>query len=101
MRTTSFPFPTADERHTTAIYWPNGAGETPCTEAYAALADAISALLATTADEQGGVHPSDLSADDYERLCRMEVERDNLALAGHLARPISYDEPSPFAALLA
>lgn len=101
MQTMSFPFPAADARHTAAIYWPNGAGETPCTETYAALASAISALVATTIDEQGGAHPSDLNPDDYERLCRMEVERDNLALAGHIARPIRYDEPNPFLALLA
>lgn len=98
---TRFPFPAADARHTAAIYWPNGDGETPCTETYRALTDAINALIETTKDDQGGAHPSDLSADDYERLCRMEVERDNLAMAGHIARPVIYDEPSPFLALLA
>lgn len=90
------------------IYWPNGMGETPCSEEYE---DANLELIAAreALDDLGGFGASndrsfrapDGYAEAYERYCRASARCDQLqGEGGHLGKPIRYDAPDAMCALL-
>lgn len=74
-----------------AILWPNGAGCTPCTSAYAekmAERDAIKNKdeYAELAGPDGFLSMEDLSAEDYEAWNRLDYELDTMLLEGQLGK---------------
>lgn len=91
------PFPPATIEHSATIYWPNGAGETPCTPQYLELIEERDRLLDKTIDHSGsaydgGARPDELEPAEYERYHWIENELGNLMLAGHVAKSIRYDD---------
>lgn len=74
--------------HTSAIYWPNGNGETPCSAEYAATKDARDAIYVCGNDE--GETLDDLSPEDYQRWNELDDKLNGLQLNGHLGKSIRY-----------
>lgn len=74
------------------IFWPNGEGETECTEEYQRAYDKFEDAQARYAETE--------SPEDYEAVCCADSERAQLQVAGHLGRTTRYDKPDAFHALL-
>ncbi len=71
-------------QHTTAIDWPNGLGYTPCSEAYADICDRIEAV------KPSDVRMDDLNHDDYETFNRLESERCQMQIEGHVGKSVRF-----------
>ena len=70
------------------LYWPNGEGETPCTEEYQALADRLQDLAGIDTDAA------------YNERCQLQNDMAVLQADGHLGTSIRYAKPDAFCALL-
>jgi hypothetical protein len=71
-------------KHSATIDWPNGQGYTECTPEYAAIYDEIEAI------KPADVRMDDLSAEDYETFNRLDSQRCQMQMAGHVGRGVRY-----------
>lgn len=74
--------------HTAAIFWPNGMGETPCSEAYAKAKDERDAIYEAGNDD--GTTMDDLTPEEYQRWNELDHELGNMQINGHLGASIRY-----------
>lgn len=72
--------------HDDVLFWPNGLGETPCTQEYTEIKDQLDAIL-----DPSSFSLSDLSPDDYELWNRLVDKLAQLQMAGHLGKGYRYD----------
>lgn len=74
------------------IDWPNGKGETPCTQAYLdKMAEAAEIRSKYDSNFSSGFVPlDDMSRDDYEAVCCIENDLSQMQLDGHVGKGVRY-----------
>ncbi len=79
--------------HVEAVFWPNGLGETPCTQEYKALLDEQNALRDKYTDILTGIQEfvDDWSNEDYNRFHQIANDLGVLQLDGHLGKGFKYE----------
>lgn len=77
--------------HDAALIWPNGEGETPCSQAFLDARDERDALTPESCNL------ADLSPEDYQRWNILDDRLLSMQSSGHTGKPRRYDgQPSRF-----